>query len=263
MRLDIFISSEMRFCSREKARYYIKNGDVSVNGTVIEKPSYDVSEKDGVEIRDSIGFVGKGGLKLKKAIESFRLNFFDKTVLDVGASTGGFTDCALQNGAKKVYAVDVGHGQLDPKLASNDRVVNFEGRNILDISPENIDKTDIVVSDVSFVSIKKILFHISNFIDEYGQIICLVKPQFEVGKKRLKNGVVSDEKTHVEVVSDILDYAESLGLTVSGLDFSPIKGGEGNIEFLLYLTKKCVENNNRYKNNGTKSTRNVKRAVIA
>ncbi len=237
MRLDIFISSEMRICSREKARYYIKNGDVSVNGTVIEKPSYDVSEKDGIEIRDSIGFVGKGGLKLKKAIESFRLNFFDKTVLDVGASTGGFTDCALQNGAKKVYAVDVGHGQLDPKLASNDRVVNFEGRNILDISPENIDKTDIVVSDVSFVSIKKILFHISNFIDEYGQIICLVKPQFEVGKKRLKNGVVSDEKTHVEVVSDILDYAESLGLTVSGLDFSPIKGGEGNIEFLLYLTK--------------------------
>lgn len=241
----------MRFCSREKARYYIKNGDVSVNGTVIEKPSYDVSEKDGVEIRDSIGFVGKGGLKLKKAIESFRLNFFDKTVLDVGASTGGFTDCALQNGAKKVYAVDVGHGQLDPKLASNDRVVNFEGRNILDISPENIDKTDIVVSDVSFVSIKKILFHISNFIDEYGQIICLVKPQFEVGKKRLKNGVVSDEKTHVEVVSDILDYAESLGLTVSGLDFSPIKGGEGNIEFLLYLTK----------NRALKTTTDIKTTV--
>ena len=251
MRLDIFISSEMRFCSREKARYYIKNGDVSVNGTVIEKPSYDVSEKDGIEIRDSIGFVGKGGLKLKKAIESFRLNFFDKTVLDVGASTGGFTDCALQNGAKKVYAVDVGHGQLDPKLASNDRVVNFEGRNILDISPENIDKTDIVVSDVSFVSIKKILSHISNFIDEYGQIICLVKPQFEVGKKRLKNGVVSDEKTHVEVVSDILDYAESLGLTVSGLDFSPIKGGEGNIEFLLYLTK----------NSALKTTTDIKTTV--
>ena len=251
MRLDIFISSEMRFCSREKARYYIKNGDVSVNGTVIEKPSYDVSEKDGVEIRDSIGFVGKGGLKLKKAIESFRLNFFDKTVLDVGASTGGFTDCALQNGAKKVYAVDVGHGQLDPKLASNDRVVNFEGRNILDISPENIDKTDIVVSDVSFVSIKKILFHISNFIDEYGQIICLVKPQFEVGKKRLKKGVVSDEKTHVEVVSDILDYAESLGLTVSGLDFSPIKGSEGNIEFLLYLTK----------NSALKTTTDIKTTV--
>ena len=241
----------MRFCSREKARYYIKNGDVSVNGTVIEKPSYDVSEKDGVEIRDSIGFVGKGGLKLKKAIESFRLNFFDKTVLDVGASTGGFTDCALQNGAKKVYAVDVGHGQLNSKLASNDRVVNFEGRNILDISPENIDKTDIVVSDVSFVSIKKILFHISNFIDEYGQIICLVKPQFEVGKKRLKNGVVSDEKTHVEVVSDILDYAESLGLTVSGLDFSPIKGGEGNIEFLLYLTK----------NSALKTTTDIKTTV--
>lgn len=241
----------MRFCSREKARYYIKNGDVSVNGTVIEKPSYDVSEKDGVEIRDSIGFVGKGGLKLKKAIESFRLNFFDKTVLDVGASTGGFTDCALQNGAKKVYAVDVGHGQLDPKLASNDRVVNFEGRNILDISPENIDKTDIVVSDVSFVSIKKILFHISNFIDEYGQIICLVKPQFEVGKKRLKKGVVSDEKTHVEVVSDILDYAESLGLTVSGLDFSPIKGSEGNIEFLLYLTK----------NSALKTTTDIKTTV--
>lgn len=241
----------MRFCSREKARYYIKNGDVSVNGTVIEKPSYDVSEKDGVEIRDSIGFVGKGGLKLKKAIESFRLNFFDKTVLDVGASTGGFTDCALQNGAKKVYAVDVGHGQLDPKLASNDRVVNFEGRNILDISPENIDKTDIVVSDVSFVSIKKILSHISNFIDEYGQIVCLVKPQFEVGKKRLKNGVVSDEKTHVEVVSDILDYAESLGLTVSGLDFSPIKGGEGNIEFLLYLTK----------NSALKTTTDIKTTV--
>lgn len=241
----------MRFCSREKARYYIKNGDVSVNGTVIEKPSYDVSEKDGVEIRDSIGFVGKGGLKLKKAIESFRLNFFDKTVLDVGASTGGFTDCALQNGAKKVYAVDVGHGQLDPKLASNDRVVNFEGRNILDISPENIDKTDIVVSDVSFVSIKKILSHISNFIDEYGQIICLVKPQFEVGKKRLKNGVVSDEKTHVEVVSDILDYAESLGLTVSGLDFSPIKGGEGNIEFLLYLAK----------NSALKTTTDIKTTV--
>lgn len=241
----------MRFCSREKARYYIKNGDVSVNGKVIEKPSYDVSEKDGVEISDSIGFVGKGGLKLKKAIESFRLNFFDKTVLDVGASTGGFTDCALQNGAKKVYAVDVGHGQLDPKLASNDRVVNFEGRNILDISPENIDKTDIVVSDVSFVSIKKILSHISNFIDEYGQIICLVKPQFEVGKKRLKNGVVSDEKTHVEVVSDILDYAESLGLTVSGLDFSPIKGGEGNIEFLLYLTK----------NSALKTTTDIKTTV--
>ena len=241
----------MRFCSREKARYYIKNGDVSVNGTVIEKPSYDVSEKDDIEIRDSIGFVGKGGLKLKKAIESFKLNFFDKTVLDVGASTGGFTDCALQNGAKKVYAVDVGHGQLDQKLASNDRVVNFEGRNIIDISPENIDKTDIVVSDVSFVSIKKILSHISNFIDEDGQIICLVKPQFEVGKKRFKNGVVSDEKTHVEVVSDILGYAESLGLTVSGLDFSPIKGGEGNIEFLLYLTK----------NSALKTTTDIKATV--
>ena len=241
----------MRFCSREKARYYIKNGDVSVNGTVIEKPSYDVAEKDCIEIRDSIGFVGKGGLKLKKAIESFKLNFFDKTVLDVGASTGGFTDCALQNGAKKVYAVDVGHGQLDSNLASDGRVENFEGCNILDISPENIDETDIVVSDVSFVSLKKILPHILNFIDENGQIICLIKPQFEVGKKRLKNGVVSDEKTHIEVVSDILDYAESLGLTVSGLDFSPIKGGEGNIEFLLYLTK----------NSALKSTIEVKTTV--
>ena len=241
----------MRFCSREKARYYIKNGDVSVNGTVIEKPSYDVAEKDCIEIRDSIGFVGKGGLKLKKAIESFKLNFFDKTVLDVGASTGGFTDCALQNGAKKVYAVDVGHGQLDQKLTSDGRVENFEGYNILDISPENIDETDIVVSDVSFVSLKKILPHILNFIDENGQIICLIKPQFEVGKKRLKNGVVSDEKTHIEVVSEILDYAESLGLTVSGLDFSPIKGGEGNIEFLLYLTK----------NNALKAKTDVKTTV--
>lgn len=241
----------MRFCSREKARYYIKNGDVSVNGAVIEKPSFDVSEKDDIEIRDSIGFVGKGGLKLKKAIESFKLNFFDKTVLDVGASTGGFTDCALQSGAKKVYAVDVGHGQLDPKLANDDRVENFEGCNILEIFPESINKIDIVVSDVSFVSIKKILSHISNFIDEKGQIICLIKPQFEVGKKRFKNGVVSDEKTHVEVVSDILGYAESLGLTVSGLDFSPIKGGEGNIEFLLYLTK----------NSALKTTPDIKTTV--
>ena len=229
----------MRFCSREKARYYIKNGDVSVNGTVIEKPSYDVSEKDGVEIRDSIGFVGKGGLKLKKAIESFRLNFFDKTVLDVGASTGGFTDCALQNGAKKVYAVDVGHGQLDPKLASNDRVVNFEGRNILDISPENIDKTDIVVSDVSFVSIKKLLFHISNFIDEYGQIICLVKPQFEVGREHIKKGgIVRDKDSHVRAVMSLFSESVLYGLYPHELMKSPVKGGDGNTEYLALFRKK-------------------------
>ncbi len=238
MRLDLYISAGMKFCSREKARFYIKNGDVTVNGEVVKKPAYDVKESDRVGVSDSIGFVGKGGLKLKKAIESFNLNFFDKIVLDVGASTGGFTDCALQYGAKKVFSVDVGHGQLDKKLLRDKRVVNLEGCNILDIKPAEIGKTDIVVSDVSFVSVKKIISHLADFIDDDGQIVCLIKPQFEIGKKKIKNGVVSSEKEHIETVADVIGFAQSFGLTVYGLDFSPIKGGEGNIEFLVSFGKR-------------------------
>ena len=207
-RLDMMLVERALAPSREKAKAYIMAGQVYVDGQKEDKAGSMFTETVKVEVRgNTLPYVSRGGLKLEKAMNEFDVSLEGKVCMDVGASTGGFTDCMLQNGGVKVYSIDVGHGQLDPKLASNDRVVNFEGRNILDISPENIDKTDIVVSDVSFVSIKKILFHISNFIDEYGQIICLVKPQFEVGKKRLKNGVVSDEKTHVEVVSDILAYA--------------------------------------------------------
>ena len=141
----------MKLCSREKARYFIKNGDVTVNGRIVVKPSENVCESDSVKVEDSIGFVGKGGLKLKKAVEYFGLDFSGKTVLDVGASTGGFTDCALQNGAMKVYSVDVGHGQLDPRLSEDPRVLNMEGVNILDVGPSDIEKPDLVVTDVSFV----------------------------------------------------------------------------------------------------------------
>ena len=237
MRLDVYISSEMKLCSREKARYYIKNGDVCVDGKVVSKPSFDVGENSRVEVRESLGFVGKGGLKLEKAVESFKLNFFDKTVLDVGASTGGFTDCALQHGAKKVYAVDVGHDQLAPKLANDERVVNLEGHNILDTAPSELEKIDIIVSDVSFVSSKKIVPHLVNFIDGNGMIVWLIKPQFEVGKKRLKRGVVTDRATHESILSEVLSFVGTLGLTVCGLDFSPVKGGEGNIEFLALFGK--------------------------
>lgn len=237
MRLDVYISSEMKLCSREKARYFIKNGDVTVNGRIVVKPSENVCESDLVKVEDSIGFVGKGGLKLKKAVEYFGLDFSGKTVLDVGASTGGFTDCALQNGAMKVYSVDVGHGQLDPRLSEDPRVLNMEGVNILDVGPSDIEKPDLVVTDVSFVSIKKIIPHLSNFIDEKGQIVCLIKPQFEVGKKRIKNGVVTDSKTHIEVLTDVCGFIESAGLYIYGLTVSPIKGGDGNSEFLALAGK--------------------------
>lgn len=233
MRLDQYIFFKGKAQSREKASYFIKNGSVTVNGKTVFKPSYKVADADEVSVTDTIGFVGKGGLKLKKAIECFSLDFNSKTVLDVGASTGGFTDCALKNGAKKVFAVDVGHNQLSQALKDDLRVNNMEGTNILLLQPSEFDNIDFITCDVSFVSLKNIIPHLKQFFTAETKGIFLVKPQFEAGKSRIKKGVVSDKRVHETVLIDMCAFFEREGLFVNGLDFSPIKGGEGNIEFLL------------------------------
>ena len=227
--------------SREKAKAAIMAGLVFVDGQISDKAGNMI--KEGAEIfvkGNQCPYVSRGGFKLEKSIETFDLDLDGKVCMDIGASTGGFTDCMLQNGAKKVYAVDVGYGQLDWKLRTDDRVVNMEKCNFRYFDPDSLDeKVDFISIDVSFISLKLIFPVAVNILSEDGTLVCLVKPQFEAGREQVgKNGIVRDPKVHEEVIEKVINYAKENGLNPCGLTFSPVTGAKGNIEYLLCLCKK-------------------------
>lgn len=239
MRIDLYLVENGIVKSRERAKEHIKNGDVRVNGEVVVKPSYNISDGDDVLFTGNpLGYVGRGGLKLEKAIRVFKPRLEGRVCMDIGASTGGFTDCMLKNGAKLVYAIDVGHDQLDPILAENPCVVNMEDTNINSTSPSDFDPAPSFFSvDVSFVSLKNIIPKIAELIPQNGEAVFLIKPQFEVGKSDIgKRGIVKDRKAHIRVINEIIVFCSVNGLAVKGLDYSPISGGDGNIEYFAYIT---------------------------
>lgn len=240
-RLDVILVQEGYAASREKAKAIIMSGNVFVDGQREDKAgtTFDLS-KIKLEVRGStLPYVSRGGLKLEKAMKQFDLNLTDKVCMDIGASTGGFTDCMLQNGAKKVYSVDVGHGQLDWKLRNDERVVCMEKTNFRYMVPGDIeDVLDFASVDVSFISLTKILIPARELLADRGEMVCLIKPQFEAGKDKVgKKGVVREPEIHEEVICKVIDFADFIGFTVLHLDFSPIKGPEGNIEYLVHLRK--------------------------
>ncbi len=244
-RLDKYLFEQGLVPSRERGQALIMSGIVYVNDVKADKAGDMVNEKDRVEIRgNDIPYVSRGGLKLEKAFSCFPLDLNGLTCMDIGASTGGFTDCMLQNGAVKVYAVDVGYGQLAWKLCTDERVVNMERTNIRHVTPEQItDPVRFFSVDVSFISLKHI-FPVAYAISETDCTgVCLVKPQFEAGREKVgKKGVVREPETHREVIVQAIGYANQNGFSAQGLSFSPIKGPEGNIEFLLYVVKDGGEN---------------------
>ena len=240
MRLDVYLVEKGLFTTRNKAQSAIKDNAISINGKIISKPNYDVSEFDEVTIiKESNPYVSRGGFKLEKAIKEFNLDFKDKVILDIGSSTGGFTDCSLKHGAKLVYSVDVGTDQLDKSLLNRDDVVVYEQTNILDVYelPHHID---FMVMDVSFVSIEVILPAVDRFLDDTNGFVCLIKPQFEVGKVHMKNGIVKDRNTHIKVIENVRDVLKQYNMGILKLIPSPILGGSGNKEFLAYI-KRNVE----------------------
>lgn len=240
-RLDVLLMSLGYAESREKAKAIIMSGQVFVDGQREDKAGsmFDAT-KVQIEVKgNTLKYVSRGGLKLEKALESFTLTLEDKICMDIGASTGGFTDCMLQNGAKKVYSVDVGHGQLAWKLRNDERVVCMEKTNFRYVTSEQIQEMlDFASCDVSFISLTKILIPARNLLKDKGEMVCLIKPQFEAGKDKVgKKGVVREPEIHTEVVEKILDFAYLVGFDVLALDYSPIKGPEGNIEYLVHLSK--------------------------
>lgn len=237
-RLDVLLVKKGLAESREKAKAIIMSGIVYVDDQKEDKAGTSFEETAKIEVRGStLKYVSRGGLKLEKAMTHFGATLEGKVCMDVGASTGGFTDCMLQNGAVKVYSVDVGHGQLAWKLRNDPRVVCMEKTNIRYVAPEDIgDKIEFVSIDVSFISLTKVLGPVKNLMAEDGQIVCLIKPQFEAGREKVgKKGVVRDKKTHLEVINMVISFAVETGFEVLNLEFSPIKGPEGNIEYLLHL----------------------------
>lgn len=239
-RLDILLVNNGYFESREKARRAIMEGLVFVNGIREDKPGSQVDTSSEIEIKGNLlPYVSRGGLKLEKAINEFGLDLTGKVCIDIGASTGGFTDCMLQNGAAKVYSVDVGYGQLAWKLRNDNRVTVMERTNFRYVKPEDIgEQVDFASADVSFISLTKILPPAKQLLKKEGSMVCLIKPQFEAGREKVgKKGVVRDPEVHREVIIKIIEFAQSLGFTVAGLSFSPIKGPEGNIEYLIYLVQ--------------------------
>ena len=243
-RLDVLLVKQGLAESREKAKAIIMSGNVFVDGQREDKAgtTFD-EEKVKIEVKgQSLKYVSRGGLKLEKAMAQFGVTLEDKVCMDIGASTGGFTDCMLQNGAVKVYSVDVGHGQLAWKLRNDERVVCMEKTNFRYLTRADIaDDLDFASVDVSFISLTKILIPARNLLKDHGQMVCLIKPQFEAGKDKVgKKGVVREPEIHQEVIEKVIDYADSLGFDVLNLEFSPIKGPEGNIEYLVYIEKNPV-----------------------
>lgn len=240
-RLDVILVNQGYAASREKAKAIIMSGDVYVDGQREDKAgtAFDAG-KIRLEVRGgTLKYVSRGGLKLEKAMEKWQFQLDGKVCMDIGASTGGFTDCMLQNGAARVYSVDVGRGQLAWKLRNDPRVVCMEQTNFRHTVREDIpEELDFASVDVSFISLTKILIPARNLLKAGGEMVCLIKPQFEAGKGKVgKNGVVREPEIHREVIAKIVDYADSIGFAVLHLEFSPIKGPEGNIEYLLHLRK--------------------------
>lgn len=240
-RLDVLIHRLGLTESREKASSQVMSGIVYVNGIKVDKPGTKFKADCNIEIRgNALPYVSRGGLKIEKALREFEISLDNKIALDIGASTGGFTDCMLQNGAAKVYAIDVGYGQLAWKLRTDSRVVCMERTNIRYVTPEDIGElADFASIDVSFISLMKVIPTVIQLLDEDGDILCLVKPQFEAGRDKVgKKGVVRDKDVHIQVLEKIITFcSDEIGLCILGLSYSPIKGPEGNIEYLLYLSK--------------------------
>lgn len=239
-RLDVLLVKRGLAESREKAKAIIMTGNVFVEEQREDKAGSTFAEDAQIRIKGTpMKYVSRGGYKLEKAMELWHVPLQDKLCMDVGSSTGGFTDCMLQNGAVKVYAIDVGTNQLAWKLRQDERVVSMEKTNIRYVTPEDIaDAIDFSSIDVAFISLTKVLIPVWNLLKNGGRVVCLVKPQFEAGREKVgKKGVVRDKKVHEEVVCHIMTYALSMGFEILGLSYSPIKGPEGNIEYLLYIEK--------------------------
>lgn len=239
-RLDILLVQKNITESREKAKALIMTGNVFVNNQREDKPGTKVDIKSDIVVKGNpLPYVSRGGLKLEKAIKVYGLKFDGLVCLDIGASTGGFTDCMLQNGAEKVYSIDVGYGQLAWSLRQNPKVVCMEKTNVRYVVPDDIgEKADFASFDVSFISLKKVINPVLNLLTDEGEIVCLIKPQFEAGREKVgKKGVVRDKKVHQEVIVSVTDYFVEQGLKIRGINYSPIKGPEGNIEYLVYMGK--------------------------
>ncbi len=239
-RLDILIFEKGFAESREKAKAVIMAGQVYVDNQKADKCGTTYDENVKIEVRGGkLKYVSRGGLKLEKAISNFNLDLNGKITMDIGASTGGFTDCMLQNGASKVYSIDVGYGQLAWKLRTDERVVNLERTNMRKVTKDQVpDPIDFFSIDVSFISLRLLLPVARQLLTENGQAVCLIKPQFEAGREKVgKKGVVRDKKVHTEVIQGIFDFCLENGYDVLNMDFSPIKGPEGNIEYLIHLRK--------------------------
>lgn len=248
-RLDVMMVNRGLAESREKAKAIIMSGIVYVDNIKEDKAGSTFDEKAQIEVRgNTLKYVSRGGLKLEKAMDCFGVSLAGKVAMDVGSSTGGFTDCMLQNGAVKVYSVDVGHGQLAWKLRNDERVVCMEKTNIRYVTPDDIeDRIAFASIDVSFISLTKVLPPVKELLTDDGEIVCLIKPQFEAGREKVgKKGVVRDQKVHVEVVEMIVDFARQIGFKPLDLSYSPIKGPEGNIEYLLYITKDQTKENKEF-----------------
>ena len=237
-RLDVLLVKRNLAASREKAKAIIMSGIVYVEGQKEDKAGSVFEDTVSIKVRgNTLPYVSRGGLKLEKAFQDFPIQVQDFVCIDIGASTGGFTDCMLQNGAKKIYAVDVGHGQLDWKLRNDERVICMEKTNFRYVTKEQIpEELDFAATDVSFISLTKILPPAKALLKKDAYMICLIKPQFEAGREKVgKKGVVTDPRVHKEVIVNIESFAASIGFEIMGLNYSPIKGPEGNIEYLLWL----------------------------
>lgn len=243
-RLDVVLVERGFFPSREKAKASIMAGIVYVDGQKVDKAGTPVDDQAEIFVKENIcPYVSRGGLKLEKALAEFDFHLDDAVCVDIGASTGGFTDCMLQKGAQKVFAIDVGYGQLDWKLRNDNRVINMEKTNIRHLDLDTVDKdVDFISIDVSFISLKLVFPVASQLLGPEGSIVCLVKPQFEAGREQVgKKGIVRDKNVHKEVIENVISYGEANGLYAQGLTFSPVTGAKGNIEYLLHLKKTPAE----------------------
>ena len=239
-RLDVVLVERGFYTSREKAKASIMAGIIYVDGQRVDKAGSPVDKEAEIVVKENLcPYVSRGGLKLEKSMKLWNISLKQKICMDIGASTGGFTDCMLQNGASKVYAVDVGYGQLDWKLRQDDRVVNMEKCNIRYLDRDKIaESLDFISIDVSFISLKLVFPVAASLLNREGKLICLVKPQFAAGREQVgKKGIVRDKNTHRQVIENVIAYGKTNGLVPSGLTFSPITGAKGNIEYLLYLKK--------------------------
>lgn len=239
-RLDVLLLKRNLVESREKAKAIIMSGNVFVNGQREDKAGSTFADTVEIEVKGAPQkYVSRGGYKLEKAVEHYGVSLEGKTCMDVGSSTGGFTDCMLQNGAVKVYAVDVGTNQLAWKLRQDERVISMEKTNIKYVEPDQIpDVIDFISIDVAFISLTKVLIPVRNLLKDSGEVVCLIKPQFEAGREKVgKKGVVRDPEVHKEVIENVITFAVGIGFQVQNLDYSPIKGPEGNIEYLLHIQK--------------------------